>query len=130
MNTSLKSDYLGSIASGLCLVHCLLTPIIFVAKTCSKSCCHSAPSWWSAIDYIFLVISLFAVIETVKNTNKAWMKYAISFSWVFLCFAIFNEKFEWLSSLDFLVYVPAFLLIALHLYNLKYCKCKEDSCCV
>ena len=130
MNTSLKSDYLGSIASGLCLVHCLLTPIIFVAKTCSKSCCHSAPSWWSAIDYVFLVISLFAVIETVKNTSKEWMKYAISFSWVFLCFAILNEKFEWLSALDFLVYIPAFLLIALHLYNLKYCKCKEDSCCV
>jgi hypothetical protein len=72
-----KSDVLGVLASGLCLIHCIATPFIFVAQTCSASCCSVAPTWWSTIDYVFLGISFFAIYWSVQNTSKNWIKYAL-----------------------------------------------------
>ena len=49
-----KSDALGAIASGLCILHCLATPFFFIASACSLSCCNNAPLWWQWMDYVFL----------------------------------------------------------------------------
>ncbi|MFK7796305.1 MAG: MerC domain-containing protein [Aureispira sp.] len=48
-----KSDFFGAAASTLCLIHCLITPFIFVAQTCSRTCCSDAPIWWRMIDVVF-----------------------------------------------------------------------------
>ena len=55
----LKSDAIGAIASGLCILHCLATPIFFIASACSLSCCNNTPLWWQWMDYVFLGISFF-----------------------------------------------------------------------
>ena len=36
---NLKQDYIGAVASALCLLHCIATPFLFVAKACSAACC-------------------------------------------------------------------------------------------
>ena len=53
----LPYDSVGIIASTLCMIHCIGTPFIFIAKACSATCCSEAPLWWVIIDYIFLFIS-------------------------------------------------------------------------
>jgi len=30
---------------------------------------------------------------------------------------------------ELVVYIPAIALVGLHLYNRKYCKCEDDTCC-
>jgi len=125
-----KSDILGTFASSLCLVHCIATPFIFIAQTCSATCCETAPVWWQFIDYMFLVISLFAILWSTKNTNINWIKPLLWLSWLTLLIVILNEKFGWFSLANFAIYIPAFSLIILHLYNRKHCKCNIDKCCV
>lgn len=124
-----KSDSIGVMASTLCMVHCAVTPLLFIAQSCSAACCTDAPDWWRWIDYFFLVISLFAVYHSTKNTGTAWMRPAMWISWSILLLAIINEHLEIMRVPEGTTYMAAFLLVALHLYNLMYCQCKSDKCC-
>jgi len=127
--TALKTDRIGIIANSLCMVHCIATPFIFLAKTCSTSCCEGSPSWWSLLDYVFLLVSFFAIYQSSKSTSKSWLKYAMWASWILLLAMLLNEKFNIIYLFKYAIYVPAMLLVVLHTYSLKYCKCKTDVCC-
>lgn len=131
-NASKKSDMLGALASGLCMIHCLATPILFVVQSCSveKSCCSGGPSWWSAIDYIFVGITFFAVYHSGKTTSKQWMKYALYGTWALLTILIINEKTGFVAISALWKYMAGFLMIGTHIYNLRYCQCKGEACCV
>ena len=129
-NTAIKSDWVGSTATALCAVHCLATPFIFVAQSCSASkCCESSPFWWSAIDYIFIAITFLAVYQSSKNTSKSWMKYGLYASWIILTALVLNEKTGLLNLSAWWKYISAAVMIFLHMYNLKFCQCAGDSCC-
>lgn len=133
MNTNTltqKSDIVGIVASGLCLVHCLLTPVLFVAKTCSASCCAGAPSWWLWFDLAFLLVSFFAVSKTTDSTSKKWVKYGLWTSWALLALVVFNEQLGLVYLSKYISFIPAISLVGLHIYNLKYCRCNQDACCV
>ena len=130
LNLSPKSDLIGSSASTLCLVHCLATPFLFVTHAGHLHGHHSHPFWWGALDILFVLISLVAVFWSAKNTSKNWMRYALYTSWLLLSFVILNEKFEFIHLQEEVIYIPSLMLIILHFYNRKYCKCVDDSCCV
>ncbi len=124
-----KPDNIGVLASTLCVVHCIATPFIFIAQTCSVTCCEASPSWWQFIDYIFLVISFFAVYRSTQTTSKKLIKPALWISWVALFVVIINEKLGLFHLPETYKYVAALTLVVLHLYNQKYCQCKNDKCC-
>lgn len=131
-----RSDLLGAAASGLCLIHCLATPFLFVAQAglADHHDHHghhghgASPSWWGFIDIAFLLLSLAAVYWSVQKSTKQWMKIALSVSWIFLAFIILNEKFAFFHLAEAWIYVPALSLVGLHLYNRKYCSCEEEEC--
>ncbi|WP_092853596.1 MerC domain-containing protein [Algibacter pectinivorans] len=125
-----KPDILGTIASALCLVHCVATPFIFIVQTCNVTCCEVAPWWWQSIDYIFLIISFFAIYWSTKSTAVKWIKPMLWLSWLLLVLIILNEKLLFFSLPDSAIYIPALALVILHLYNRKYCQCKSHKCCV
>ena len=54
---SFSLDKIGIAATALCMIHCIGTPFIFIAKACSTACCAGAPLWWQLIDYFFLIIT-------------------------------------------------------------------------
>ncbi|NOU59916.1 MerC domain-containing protein [Marinifilum caeruleilacunae] len=110
----------------LCLVHCILTPFIFIAQACAASCCAESPVWWRVIDFLFLVISFIAVYFAAKNSSKRWVKIALYVLFAFLSFFIINEHAGSLQLNRIFLYTPAFLLFALHLYNKKYCQCQDE----
>ena len=125
-----KSDLIGAWSSGLCAVHCMATPFLFVAQSChAEACCDDSPGWWSAIDYGFVGITLVAVFFSAKNTSKEWMKYALYGSWFILSALVFNEKMAWISLTEEWKYGAAAVMISLHLYNRKFCQCADDGCC-
>ncbi len=85
----LKSDILGAMASALCAIHCLATPFLFIAQSCSTAgCCEASPFWWSAIDYLFIGITFFAVYQSGKKSSKAWLKYSLFATWSLLSFIV------------------------------------------
>ena len=130
MNIStIKPDSIGALASSLCLIHCLATPFLFVAKTCTDTCCDSSPAWWFFVDYMFLIISCWAVYQSTQNTSKKFMKPLLWGLWSLLFFAIVNEKLLWVVMSKNVTYTIAISLALVHLYSLRYCQCKTNKCC-
>jgi len=123
-----KSDILGTFASSLCLLHCIATPFLFIAKAGSVSCCDITLTWWKFIDYFFLVISFLAIFWSTTTTNIGWIKPSLWLSWFILLIVVLNEKFEFFPLAEIAIYIPAFALIILHLYNKKHCNCSADKC--
>ncbi len=131
LNLKLGSDQVGAIASGLCVIHCIATPFLFVVQSCSVSnCCDGGPTWWSSIDYLFIIITLFAVLQSAKTTSKDWMKKALISTWVVLTLMIIYEKIGIFPISEWWKYMAAFAMVSLHLYNLRFCQCKEEDCCL
>ena len=125
-----KPDTFGIFASALCVVHCLATPLLFIAHSCTMHSHESAPLWWRMADYLFLVISFIAVYQSTKTTSKAIMKPVLWISWFGLFFVILNERLGLIVIPEYMIYVTAITLAGFHLYNLKFCQCKTDECCV
>ena len=130
LRTNLKADYVGAVASVLCLIHCAATPFLFLVKTCAHSCCVDAPVWWQLIDYVFLIISGLAIYYATRNTTQQWLRIALWSTWVALLFTIVNERLSVISLPKRISYVPALIIVGLHLYNHRYCKCAGTGCCV
>ena len=128
LRLKMSSDLIGATASTLCTIHCMATPFLFLASTCTKSCCVSAPLWWIWIDYAFLFISLFAVYKSTKSTSKFWIKLALWGSWIALSSFIFMEQNTLLNLSDYYKYSAALSLAFFHVYNLKYCQCESENC--
>lgn len=126
-----KSDIIGSLASGLCLIHCLATPFLFAAHAnhIHEHHHHSHPFWWGLLDILFIGISFFAVLWSVRNTSSNWMKFALWISWSLLAFVILNEKLQLVFIPELFIFVPSILLVVFHLYNKKYCQCNNEDCC-
>ena len=125
---NIKSDTIGAFASGLCMVHCLATPFFFIASACSASCCSNTPLWWQWMDYIFLGISFLAIQQASKSSTKYWVVQGLWFSWLTLFFLILNIKLELLYLPPNFKFFPAFMLVFLHVYNMRYCQCEKDCC--
>jgi hypothetical protein len=118
MNTiRLKPDTLGAFTSALCIIHCAITPFIFIAQTCRSSCCDSAPIWWQAIDYIFLFISLLIVYKSTNQSTRTVLKYALWISWFSLFITLINEKIELITLPQILRHLCALSLMIFHIYN-------------
>lgn len=128
MVLSQKSDVAGILASSLCLIHCVFTPFLFVAQT-QMACCEAVLGWWGSIDYLFLMISFFAIYKSTKTTTKNWVKTSFWLSWTILSIIIVNEHFGWFHLVEESIYIPALALILLHFYNIKYCQCSGEKCC-
>ena len=126
---SLKPDIFGAIASSLCVVHCLLTPFLFLSNGLLYTGLDKTPFLWSNLDFIFIFISFVAIYRSTQSTSKVFMKYALWISWVCLFSFLLNEKILLLGIPGYLTYIAAVSLSSLHIYNLKFCQCKSDNCC-
>ena len=125
------SDIIGALASGLCVIHCMATPFLFIAQSSHPIACSSIGlGWWSAIDFIFIGITALAVYQSGKNSSRELVKYSLYATWLVLTLFILNEKLHFLPIPSVAKYGAALTLILLHIYNLKYCRCADESCCV
>ncbi len=129
MKKYLYADNIGMASSTLCLIHCLMTPFIFVAQACcTLNCCAASPMWWRSIDFIFLIISFIAVYFAGKNSSKVWVKGAFYTLFFLLTFLVTNHHVGVVNLPIYLNYGVAFLLFSLHLFNRKYCLCPSKCC--
>ena len=126
--TTKNSDYLGAIAGILCIIHCIVTPLLFVIN--AELATNQTLLVLQAIGYIFLIISFFAVYRSALNTTNNVVKILFFLFWSFLLFLILNESFGAFRISETFTFISAFSLSALHIYNLKYCQCKDENCCV
>ena len=124
------SDYVGASASGLCLMHCIATPILFLSQASLISISNEMLFLWQSLNFLFLAISFIAIYYSVQNSSNLYVKILFFLNWLILSTLILIELFEILSIAEFYTYIAAISLSILHIYNLNYCKCEDDSCCV
>ncbi len=124
-----KPDSIGSVASLLCLIHCVATPFIFITQACIMSCCVGTPTWWQSLDYVFIIISFFAIFRSTQTSSNKSIKIALWITWFLLFLSIVNKAFQLFYINQNLTYTTGITLALLHLYNLKYCQCVNDKCC-
>ena len=124
-----KPNRIGVIASTVCLAHCLLTPVLFIASVCTDACCEAAPTWWSGLDYLFLAVALFAVYHSAKTSSNKYVAVGLWVSLALLFTVILNESMQIVPLPHYAIYFPTLSLIALHIYNRRFCHLKAGECC-
>ena len=123
-------DTVGAINSSLGVVHCFATPFLFLTQAQTSLVeLSSVPLWWQLPNYVFIMVSFFAVKRTVKNSSNELVKSLLWVLWVLLSALILNEEFEIMHMPELLTYFAGISLASLHIYNLKYCQCEDENCC-
>ena len=123
-------DTVGAINSSLCVAHCFATPFLFLTQAQTSLVeLSSVPQWWQLLNYVFIIVSFFAVKRTVKNSSNELVKSLLWVLWVLLSALILNEEFEIMHMPELLTYFAGMSLASLHIYNLKYCQCEDENCC-
>jgi len=124
-------DFVGAASSVLCMIHCIITPFLFAAQaTVSTACSEISPTWWKMVDYLFLIITFFAIYYTAKSTLLKWLPNVMYVMWSVLAILLFNKLYHLVSIPHPAIYVPALSLSGLHIYNRHYCRCQKDQCCI
>ena len=106
-----NSDYIGAAAGILCIIHCIVTPLLFL------------------INAQLVAISFLAVYRSSQNTSNGVVKVLFFIFWGFLFALVLNEPLGIFRIPELFTFLSAFSLSALHVYNLKYCKCEDENCC-
>ena len=127
---SIKADVVGVISSLLCLIHCFATPILFFSHSSISSEIQLTPIWWETLDFSFLAISFLAIYRSTQTTTKRIMKYLLWSFWSLLFTFMLNEKMSIINISGIYGDLSALILALLHIYNLSFCQCKDDNCCI
>ncbi|WP_422080146.1 MerC domain-containing protein [Ulvibacterium sp.] len=118
------SDLLGAVASGLCAIHCALTPVFFAAKPVLESTMgqHShGEGVWALLDYLFLILSLAAVWYSARHTNHIRIKRVLWGAWAVFAIGLLSEPFH-LHHGKWFMYIGSITLVVAHVYNHRYCR--------
>ncbi len=124
-----NSDNLGILSSSLCFIHCFITPFVYMSFASLFSQNDFLSFSWKSINIIFIVFSLIAVNRSTKKTTSKIIKPIFWFSWSFLFFVLFNEEAKFIELPELVSYLSALNLAGIHVYNLKFCGCKDENCC-
>jgi hypothetical protein len=112
---SRKADYIGITGSVLCIIHCLITPILLMSTALMK---HDELRFgYLSLDYVFIIVNIIAVYFATRHHASPVIKRAL---WGFLTlFAVAivledtNELFEYLG------YAASAGLVVTHLVNIR-----------
>ena len=124
-----NSDRIGAVSSGLCMLHCFATPLLFLSQSSLIFISVDFTLTWFILNYVFLFISFIAIYHSVKNSTNRFIRIFLYLFWVVLSGLIINESLEIFSIPEAATYFSASSLICLHIYNLRYCRCDDEDCC-
>lgn len=113
---SSKADYIGITGSVLCLIHCLVTPVLLLTSTALQ---HAAPLrvGYLSLDYVFIGINAVAVYFATRHFAPIAIKRSL---WGFLAlFSIALLLEDTAPAFRYLAYAASVGLVITHLVNLR-----------
>jgi len=126
--TTESIDKIAMLLSALCLVHCLLTPIILIAFPVLQAFTHDYEfHFWMALTLVTLAGLAFYRGYRVHRKMRIFAFGAIGLG--FLIVGLFAPVLLHYDSLKFevtLTSIGSVILIYTHLTNIKFCRC---ACC-
>ena len=118
-----RSDLFGAAVSGLCAIHCTLTPLFFAARPLLETSLHDLPhtaAWWASLDYVFLLLSLAAVGYSAHRTDSKAIRVTLWGAWAVFACGLLLEPLE-ISLAKAMMYAGSAALIVAHLLNHRHC---------
>lgn len=112
---SRKADYIGITGSVLCLVHCLVTPLLLMTTTLMHD--EHLRIGFLSLDYIFIGVNIVAVYFATKSNGSPVIRRAL---WSFLALftvAILLEDVH--RAFQLITYIASAGLVLTHLVNIR-----------
>lgn len=112
---SRKADYIGITGSVLCLIHCMITPVLLMTTTALRH--EHLHIGYLSLDYVFIGVNVAAVYFATKNNRSMPVKRAL---WGFLILFAIGIVFENVSEgFQLLGYAASAGLVMTHLVNIR-----------
>ena len=112
---SRKADYLGITGSVLCIVHCLITPVLLMTTAALHD--EHLRIGYLSLDYIFIGVNIVAVYFATKSTPSLTIKRAL---WGFLALFAGGILLEDINHTFRLIgYIASAGLVLTHLVNIR-----------
>ncbi|AQG82436.1 MerC domain-containing protein [Spirosoma montaniterrae] len=112
---SRKADYIGITGSVLCVVHCLITPVLLMTTALLQN--EQLRFGYLSLDYVFIGVNVIAVYFATRHHASPAIKRALwSFLLIFAAAIVLedvNEAFEYLG------YAASAGLVITHLINIR-----------
>lgn len=115
-NISQKADYMGITGSVLCLLHCLVTPVLLLTSTALQQSATLRFGFLS-LDYVFIGINCVAVYFATRQYAPPAIKRSL---WGFL--ALFSVSLlveDTAPIFQYIAYVASAGLVISHLMNIR-----------
>jgi hypothetical protein len=121
-NSIKNPDLIGILASSLCLIHCLITPFLFLSnflimiRTSGGE--HEALLLWKVLEFAFLILSFWAIHRVTHQKKSPWISFAMYTAWMILVISVLLELADVHFFEDQPKYMAAAVLIIVHLYHI------------
>lgn len=112
-----RADYLGITGSVLCIIHCLITPLLVITSTLLTH--NSLRVGFLSLDYLFILINIGAVWSASRQASTR-IRGAL---WAFLSlFAIGLLLEDIHEGFEYVAYAASLGLVITHLINIRQCR--------
>ncbi len=111
-----RADYIGITGSLLCLIHCLITPVLLLKATLVRH--NSLRISYLSLDYIFIGVNIVAVYFATRQNTTQLIRICL---WSFLCLFTTSILLEEVGPVfEYGAYVASLGLVMTHVANLRY----------
>ncbi len=117
-----NADLVGFYSSMVCMVHCILLPVII---TMSLFSIKSFGTHWHSLDYFFIMVSFLAVLYATKRSPTPTMRMGLWFSFTIFSIALMaHEIAPWML---FISLSASIALMVLHIVNYRVCDIPKQN---
>ncbi|MFA0961484.1 MerC domain-containing protein [Roseivirga sp. BDSF3-8] len=117
-----RSDIMGIISSGLCIMHCLAFPVFLAATGNSAAWLEHS---FHGLDYLFVILALIAIYFSTRNLDRQWLQYAM---WSCgLLFSVMVVLHTYGAAFRVVGLFASLLLVVFHLINV-FCYRRNKAC--
>ncbi|GAB4026842.1 MerC domain-containing protein [Spirosoma koreense] len=112
---SRKADYIGITGSVLCIIHCLITPVLLMTSALFQN--EQLRVGYLSLDYIFIGVNIVAVYFATRHYAPLAIKRSL---WGFLgLFTIALLLEDVAPAFEYLAYAASAGLVITHLFNIR-----------
>lgn len=112
---SRKADYIGITGSVLCIIHCLITPVLLLTSSVFQN--SALRVGYLSLDYIFIGVNIVAVYFATRHYAPQTIKRSL---WGFLIlFSIALLLEDTAPVFQYIAYAASAGLVITHLFNIR-----------
>ncbi|GAB4040379.1 MerC domain-containing protein [Spirosoma gilvum] len=112
---SRKADYIGITGSVLCIIHCMITPIMLLTTSLMQN--STLRVSYLSLDYVFIGVNIVAVYFATRHYAPPVIKWGL---WSFLSlFSIALLLEETAPVFEYIAYLASAGLVITHFLNIR-----------